>query len=1137
MKNLLLIIALCFSFNVFSQYDENAPWMKNIPRNANKEAKFVDIVNAFNDYWKDKDFRKKGSGYKPFKRWENRWENLVKPDGYVISPKEINDAFVQKKQSLMSRSAMALPVSNWTPIGPFTHTNTGSWSSGQGRVNFTYVDPSNANTIYIGSPAGGIWKSTNNGSTWTPMSDQLAQIGVSGIAVDPTNSNIIYITTGDKDGADTYSIGVLKSIDGGTTWNTTGLTFSNTSSFAGDIVIHPTNNQILLCATNVGLYRSTNTGTSWTVVQTGSFSKGSIKFKPNDAATIYATTNNRFYRSTNDGANFTYIASGSPAGSGRLLIDVTPADGNYLYMLASSTANTFQGIYQSTDSGTTWTKTDSGTDVFDGSTQASYDLAFAVSPTNRDEMYTGCLNVWKLSAGGATAVKLNNWNAPASATYTHADIHHLQFYGNKLYVGSDGGIYRSENAGISFSDLTAGAQISQFYKIAVSKQSSGKMVGGLQDNGGHAYSNNLWKNYYGADGMDTGVDPTDSNKFYGFIQFGGSLNISANAGNSRASSVAAPAAEKGTNDDGGNWITPLTVNSVGEVFAGYRSLYKLNAGAWELQSAAQIGTGDVELITVDPSNDDIIYVANGVGLFKSTDRGLNFTNVYNASFPITSICVNYSNSNIVYLTTSGTGGLALKSTNGGTVFTSFSQNLPNISKRVIKHQGRNTLNPLYIGTTLGVYYRDDSMSQWEPFDINLPNVEVTDLEINIEDNIITAATYGRGIWQSPIPVEVPANDIKLVSIQNPNAELSCNGNISPQFTVKNNGLNPISSVNVTYNYNGSPQNFVWNGSIASQASQNIPISMFNVATKGVYSLNIESTITGDAYSDNNKAKTTFYINDSGTVNVTNPFTTATNELLTNTDGLTTSQWQRAIKVGGAMASGSGNTVYTTNTIGNYPDSVKAYLYSQCYNLTNVTSPVIKFKMKYSLENNYDIVYVEYSTNSGQTWAVLGEQGPNWYNSNRTNASSGAANDCENCPGAQWTGVNTTTTSYFYPLTALVGQSNVVFRIVFHSDEGVNQLGVNIDDLVIEGLLSNQEFSLNNISIYPNPSTGLFTISNADKIIEKLEIYDISGKIILTKNNFSIQNETSFDISNASTGIYFVKITSDNQTSIKKIIKN
>ena len=132
--------------------------------------------------------------------------------------------------------------------------------------------------------------------------------------------------------------------------------------------------------------------------------------------------------------------------------------------------------------------------------------------------------------------------------------------------------------------------------------------------------------------------------------------------------------------------------------------------------------------------------------------------------------------------------------------------------------------------------------------------------------------------------------------------------------------------------------------------------------------------------------------------------------MTYTDGLTTSQWQRAIKVGGAMASGSGNTVYTTNASGNYPDNVKAYLYSQCYDLTNVASPVIKFKMKYSLENNYDIVYVEYSTNSGQTWSVLGQQGVNWYNSNRTNASSGATNDCQNCPGAQWTGVNTTTTT-------------------------------------------------------------------------------------------------------------------------------
>ncbi len=145
----------------------------------------------------------------------------------------------EKNNAKTNRSSalLALPPSNWQPVGPFTHTNTGSWSSGQGRVNVVYVDPSNANTIYVGAPAGGIWKSTNAGVNWSPLSDNLPQIGVSGIVVAHNNSNVIYIATGDRDATDTYSVGILKSTDGGVTWNTTGLSFANTFTTASDIYL------------------------------------------------------------------------------------------------------------------------------------------------------------------------------------------------------------------------------------------------------------------------------------------------------------------------------------------------------------------------------------------------------------------------------------------------------------------------------------------------------------------------------------------------------------------------------------------------------------------------------------------------------------------------------------------------------------------------------------------------------------------------------------------------------------------------------------------------------------------------------------------------------------------------------------
>jgi len=1138
MKKIYLLIAFFTLTNLFSQFNENAPWVQDAKNQAKNES-FQNQVTLFNTYWKNKDHNKKGSGYKPFKRWEYKWKDELNAQGNLISPQEMATAFQQKinsKNNTTARGSYSLPPSNWQPIGPYN--NAVENTRARGRVNVVVADPANSNTLYFGTPAGGIWKSTNHGSSWIPLTDNLPQLGVSGIAIDYSNSNTIYIATGDKDAGDTYSIGVMKSTDGGLTWSATGLAFTNTSTRAGDLLIHPTNNQILWCATNNGIYKTTNAGATWTNVLSGSFAQGSLRLKPNDPTVVYAVSNNKFYRSTNTGDTFANITSGMPLSSGRLVLDITPADANYVYILSATTSNSFQGIYRSTNGGTSFSKTSNGSTpaIFGGSTQAWYDMALGVSSTNKDEIYTGLLDVWKSTNGGTGFTKLNDWSVYNPA-FTHADIHFLRFINNKLYCGSDGGVYTSSDGGVNFSDITTGAQIGQFYKISVARESAAKIVGGTQDNGGWVYNSvnsNPWQSYHGGDGMDCAVNPANNNNIYGFVYNGGTLFTSGNTGTSLNGAVSAPSGESG------NWVTPLKLNSVGEVFSGYSKLFKLNTNtlAWTQQNTSDLGTGNIVEIEVAPSNDNIIFLSKGTKLYKSTDGGINFTNLYTAPASITSICVNYSNTNLVYLTTAGTGGEALKSTNGGANFVSFSTNLPAIAKKVIKHQGRNSLNPLYIGTSLGVYYRDDSMSQWEPFDANLPNVAVADLEINLEDNIIIAGTYGRGIWQCAIPVETPPSDVKFVSIQSPTTQINCNNVISPEVTVKNNGSNAINTVNVTYDYDGNSQSYTWNGTILSQSSQTITLPNITVATKGAYNLNISTSITGDAYADNNTGKSTFYINDAGTLNVVNTFESATTNLLTHSDGLISSQWQRGISTNGALAT-SGNNVYTVSLSGNYPDNKKAYLYSQCYDLTNAVNPQIKFDLGFDLEENWDVVYVEYSTNMGATWTVLGSQGANWYNSNRTNASSGAADDCQNCPGAQWTGVNTTMTNYFYPLNSLIGQSNVLFRIVFHSDEGVNQLGANVDNFVIEGTLSNQNFELKNIAIFPNPSAAIFNISSGNKKIDSVEVYDVSGKIILTKvNTASVINEqVSLDLTNVAKGIYFVKIYADGLNTVKRIIKN
>lgn len=1121
MKKILLFSLLITSFLGFGQFVPSAPWMKEIKKDNNQEIPIAELTRAFNTYWTNHDKNKKGSGYKPFMRWENHWKNKTNSQGYLITPQEMWEAFNLKKES-KKRTSASVPTSIWEPVGPLNHINTGSWSSGQGRVNVVYVDPSNENTVYIGTPAGGIWKSTTGGTNWISLSDNLPQIGISGIAVDPTNSNIIYISTGDRDASDSYSVGVMKSIDGGLTWNTTGLTFSGTNSFAGDIVINPTNVNELLVATSNGIYKTTNAGTTWSQVRTGSFSQGSIRIKPNNPNTVYAVSENRFVRSTNFGSTFTTITSGLPTNSNRMILDVTPADENVIYILSANSSYGFQGLYKSTNGGDSFTAMNTTTNIFE-SDQAWYDLALAVSPTNANELYTGCLNIWRSLNGGTSFVRRNTWNSPTSPRYTHADIHYLRYFGTKLYCGSDGGVYVSSDNTNSFTDLTASAQISQFYKIAVSKQSASKMVGGLQDNGGHALSNNQWKNYFGADGMDTAIDPTNSNLYYGFIQNGGSLYISNNAGNSSSGGVGAPSGENG------NWVTPLVTNSIGEVFAGYSNLYKLNSGNWIQQNASSLGIGNIELITIDPSNDNNVYISGGGQLLKSTDKGVTFQNIFDAS--ITSIAVHSSNSDIIYITTQGTNGQVLKSIDGGLNFTSISAGLPSIGKNVIVHQGRNASNPLFIGTSLGVYYKDDTMTQWQPFDTGLPNVSVTDLEINLEDQKIIAATYGRGIWQAAIEVEVPQNDVKIVEILNlSSTNLECtNSLVSPQINVKNSGATIINNVDFNYSYNDSNYQYTWIGTL--NPNQNVTVSLPEISLpKNLYNFNVTAVIDNDEVVENNTSSKSFVLNNVGTLNDLNTFETPEDNLLSYDDSGLFSTWQRG--TANSVINTGTNNVYASNLTGNYDDNRKAFLVSECYNLTQIINPVMTFKMAHDLENNWDILYLQYTLDNGTNWFRLGEMAPNWYNSDRTPETSGE--DCNNCVGGQWTGTNTTLTEYTYPLNSFLGFSSVIFRFVFHSDSGVNATGVVVDDFLISGTtLATTNFKLEKLAIYPNPSNGIFTISAGNISIDSIDLYDMTGKKIDFKTN---NEKTVIDLNAVSDGVYFVKITSNNQSTTKKIIK-
>ncbi|WP_350287839.1 thrombospondin type 3 repeat-containing protein [uncultured Croceitalea sp.] len=1112
MNKRLLLLFLLLNYTAYCQYNDRAPWIKELKKkntslNTSRDSKsakqtftFKEITTSFHEYWKDKEALKdqKGSGYKPFMRWENYWSHFVKPNGNLPTAKELWEVWERKQNG----KGPVNPTSNWTSLGPVINGEIGIGLPGIGRINQMAVDPNNPNIWYAGAPSGGFWKSTDAGDSWISLFDDFPQIGVSGIAINPDDSNIILIATGDDDASDSFSAGVFKSIDGGSNWSQTSINPSNQNKFdtLNEIAYDPSNSSIAWVAGTDGLQKSIDGGDTWSVVLSGDITD--FKLKPNDPNTIYAVSPNQYFKSTDGGAMFTEITDTLPTTGGRIVIGVTPADPDIVYLLFADTISrdsALLGLFKSTDSGETFAETTNTSNILE-SNQAWFDLAIAVSPTNPNEVYTGCLNIWKSADGGDTFTQLNQWfsNTPS---YTHADIHTLKFFNNKLYAGTDGGLFVSEDGGATFDDHSDGLAVTQFYRIGIAKNDASRIVGGTQDNSGFVYNQNQWNVYTGGDGMDYEIDPTNSNIAYGFVQFGNPLFITNNLGET-VGSISSP--NNGSGPIEANWITPLAIDNQGTVFAAYDAVYKLVGSDWERVSdffttgnnPNPNGDDNIDDLEIDPNNPQIMYAVDRGLLYRSENGGVDFVVVNEVSTSgnpipfdtqISDIAINSNNSNVVYLTTSNRVGIreaaqpsirnVYRVTVDGNMFLSrenITFDLPNDQAFFcIVHQPRNTDNPIFVGTSLGVYRLDDTLTEWEEYSTGMPNTAVSDLEISVDDGVIVASTYGRGAWQSPIPIQLPNDDIKLISVSTNAGTITCN-EVLTEVTVENKGLNDITQIDVTYNINGDgEQTFTVNEVITSEGTLSFDLPPLDASLGELSLLTVNVTIQNDAFDDNNSKQATVFIgNSAANANQIFDFENDTGSLNSfDTAGLlpTTNQsvWEIGTPTGTLLnTSFSGSQVVGTNLDGNYPDLTSGVVYSGCYDLSSIIAPQLSFQMAYDLEENWDIVYVVYSLDNGSTYEVLGELGsqPNWYNSNRTNASSGTADDCQNCPGAQWTGTNSTMTKYTYDFVANAGRgetdltnaANIQFGIVFISDQSVNQEGVIIDDFVVEGFEDDED---------------------------------------------------------------------------------
>lgn len=640
----------------------------------------------------------------------------------------------------------------WQEIGPDSWGNiAGHWNPGIGRFNGVCEDPNNENTIFVAAPAGGVWKSIDAGRTWKCMTDALPTIGATSIAIDYNNSDIIYMGSGDGDACNVNSIGVLKSIDGGVTWDLTGLTFE----LSGDYEIHkvmisPDNSSVLFAATNDGLYRTTNAGDNWTKIRDGN--SDDVEFKPGDTDIVYAMISNKFYRSSNGGSSFSQVTSGLPSSAGRSLIGVSPDNPNYVYILSSKTSGSFQGVYRSSNSGTSFSlrgNQPSGiygynTDGSSSSHQTNYDLAFTVSPIDAEEVHLGNILTWRSTNGGSSWKATTAWRYPVSSSYeyTHCDIHVLEYFGDRLYVGSDGLVCRSTNEGSDFEDIVNGQiGVRQFYKIAVAQGNVTKIVGGSQDNGTCYYDGTKWYDWMGADGMDCMVSP-DGNTMYGTTQGG---NWTKRIGD-RNVSMKQPG--------GGAWVTPAIIhpNDPDILFVGNDKVSKsTNAGS----SWSSIGLNDgrdKKAITLCKSDPDYIYVTRSSYVYGTKNGGGSWSTISENGLPSssnTNVAVNPNDPEEVVVTYGGFTSTRkiYRSTNAGDSWSNYTKNLPNVPANCAAFDDDGNL---YVGMDIGVYIIGPGANEYIRFGTGLPNIIVKDLDIHFSKKLLYAGTYARGAWVADI---------------------------------------------------------------------------------------------------------------------------------------------------------------------------------------------------------------------------------------------------------------------------------------------------------------------------------------------------------------------------------------------------
>jgi photosystem II stability/assembly factor-like uncharacterized protein len=710
----------------------------------------------------------------------DRWSlERVYPFGEL--PKAGYFSAFQYSKNSMSRELDSQNGATWRAIGPH---NIG------GRTLTLAFNPQNPNTIYAGSASGGLWKSYSAGrgvKAWEQVTTGFPVLGVSSIVFAPIDSNTILIGTGEvyshrntgtgfffRPTRGTYGIGILKSTDGGTTWTKSLDWTTNQERGVWVLKLNPQNPRTIWAGTTEGTFRSLDAGETWVQIDSRIMVTDLI-VNPADTNIVMIATGNLgtaghgIYRTANSGASWSKVTAGLPPTYGGMAkLTVCPSSPNVVYASIGNGTSSASGatwLAKSVNSGATF-QTVSTTDYSRWQGWFAHDVG--VHPNDPNAVIAVGVDIWKSIDGGTTLTQKSEWSTwffgrtipgepEGPANYSHGDHRGIFYHPENpdiVYFATDGGIFRSLDAGETFEGCNGGYQTAQFYQgFASSQNDSALAIGGMQDNSSAIYDGQLaWIRAIGGDGGWAAISPLNDDIMYGSAQV---LNIFRSLDRGQNWLNIAPPAGGIT-----SFIAPYAVapNSGSILYAGRTVIFKStdNGSNWTGTNAGLGLDGNPALaMAISHQSSNVVYVttapfAQRGGVHVTRNGGATWTNITGSlpdRFPV-DVAVDPTDDRTVFVTFSGFGtSHVFKSENGGGSWQDIGQSLPDVPTSAVIID-LDFPDNVYIGNDLGVYVSTDAGNQWQTFQTGLPEVILAmDLSISPGNRTLRVATHGSGAFE------------------------------------------------------------------------------------------------------------------------------------------------------------------------------------------------------------------------------------------------------------------------------------------------------------------------------------------------------------------------------------------------------